>query len=577
MGRMSQGRIQIAIASEADRETIYRMRHEVYAVELGQHAAHAQARLTDACDGNNVYLVAHVGTRIAGFVSLTLPGARYSVDKYLSRETLPFPVTDALYEARLLTVRGGDRGSRIAGLLAYAAFRMIEERGGTRVMAIGRQALKPLYRKIGLRFLGIPIQSGAVAYELMSESVDVLRARLEPRMSFFRRLRRGIEWDLPFPFEIEKACAHGGAFFEAVGDTFETLERRHCIVNADVLDAWFPPAPGVLSALRNHLPWLLQTSPPADGAGLIQTIASVRGVPPECLALGAGSSALIYLALRHWLSPGSRVLLPDPTYGEYAHVLERVIGCRTDRLALSSADDYCLDLGRLRARLRRAADHHDAYNLVVLVNPNNPTGQHLSRLDLEDLLTGVPPETRVWVDEAYGDYVGRGASLEAFAARSPNVVVCKSLSKGYALSGVRAAYLCGPPPLMGELRFLSPPWGVSLPAQVAAVAALRDLAYYGRRYEETAALRDELTAQLRQAVPAVTVHTGPVNWVLCRLPFPGPDAATVVARCRARNVFLRDAASISPRLGAHTLRAAVKDSEGNRRIVAALASALAEP
>src|SRR5262249_62247408 len=63
-------------------------------------------------------------------------------------------------------------------------------------------------------------------------------------------------------------CYHGGAFFEAIGEEFETLERRHDIVPADVLDAWFPPAPAVLEALREHLDWLVRTSPPTHRTGL---------------------------------------------------------------------------------------------------------------------------------------------------------------------------------------------------------------------------------------------------------------------------------------------------------------------
>ena len=60
--------------------------------------------------------------------------------------------------------------------------------------------------------------------------------------------------------------------------------------------------------------------------------------------------------------------------------------------------------------------------------------------------------TRVWIDEAYIDYVGAKESLERLAASLPNVIVCKSLSKGYALSGARAAYLCGAPQTLAELK-----------------------------------------------------------------------------------------------------------------------------
>ena len=560
----------MAVAADADREEIFRLRHAVYAEELGQHPPAAAGRLTDALDDTNLYITARRNGLLRGFVSVTPPGGSYSLDKYLPRRDWPLPATAALYEVRLLTVRGADRGGRLAALLMYAALRWVESQGGTQIMALGRRALKPLYARVGLSFSGLPLRAGAVDYELMSAPTAQIRAALAALSPLLTRLHRDVRWELPCAFDAP--CTHGGAFWEAVGDTFQALERREDVVSADVLDAWFPPAPGVLAALQGHLPWLLQTSPPAGGAGLTRTIAAVRGVPPDSLCLGAGSSALIYLALPRWLSSRSRVLLPDPIYGEYAHILEQVIGCRIERLATDRADGFRLSPDRLRQACRKYRP-----SLVILVNPNNPTGDFLPQAPLQDALADLPPETRVWVDEAYIDYLGPGHSLEAFAAQSRSVVVCKSLSKGYALSGVRAAYLCGPPPLMRDLRRFSPPWNVSLPAQVAAVAALRDPDYYARRYAETAALRDALAARLRARFPDWDVRPGPAHWLLCHLPPSGPDAAAVAARCRTQNVFVREAASISPRLGPHALRVAVKDAAANARIEAALAAALARP
>src|SRR4051812_8842245 len=109
-------------------------------------------------------------------------------------------------------------------------------------------------------------------------------------------------------------CYHGGASFGAIGVRFDDLGRRRGVINADVLDAWFDPAPGVLGALREHLPWLLRSSPPAGSEGLLAEVAEARGLPQECLVAGAGSSALIYLALRRWLSPRSRALIVEPSY-----------------------------------------------------------------------------------------------------------------------------------------------------------------------------------------------------------------------------------------------------------------------
>lgn len=378
----------------------------------------------------------------------------------------------------------------------------------------------------------------------------------------------GIEGKLNMPFFEDETCAHGGAFFEAIGETFHTLHRSMQVVNADVLDAWFLLAPGAVQAVQEYLPWLLKTSPPTGSEGLVQKIAQTRGVPIDSLAIGAGSSSLIYLAFREWLNPQSRVLLLDPTYGEYAHVLEQVIGCKPERFLLSSFDGFRVDTDALLARMEQA--HFD---LVVLVNPNNPTGQLIPRRVLEPLLAQVPPQTRLWVDEAYIDYVDGAESVETLAASSDNILVCKSLSKGYALSGARAAYLCGPLPLVRRLRHPTPPWAVGLPTQVAAVAALHDPAYYHRGYRETAALRSALVSNLRQAIPSLRIIEGVANFILCFLSPEGPDAATVIARCRLHDIFLRDVGSMGRTLGDHALRIAVKDSDSNRRIAEALAAA----
>ena len=197
-----------------------------------------------------------------------------------------------------------------------------------------------------------------------------------------------VDWRLSFPFRRPAPCFHGGAFFEAIGPKFDQLERRHDIINADVLDAWFPPSPKVLAALQDHLPWLLRTSPPTACEGLVEAIAHARGVAPANILPGGGSSDLIFRALRHWLTPASHALILDPTYGEYAHVLEQVIGCTVDRLPLSPRDDFAVDLDRLEAAMG------DGYDLVVLVNPNSPTGRHLSRTELQTVIAAAPPTTK---------------------------------------------------------------------------------------------------------------------------------------------------------------------------------------
>ena len=145
--------------------------------------------------------------------------------------------------------------------------------------------------------------------------------------------------------------------------------------------------PEVLDALRGHLDWIVRTSPPTHCEGMVAAIAEARGVPGECIAPGAGSSELIFTAFRNWLTGDSRVLILDPTYGEYPFVLELIVGCRVDRLPLCREQNYDPDLEALTSKLR------DGYDLVVLVNPNSPTGRHVRAAPLRVALHQAPGRT----------------------------------------------------------------------------------------------------------------------------------------------------------------------------------------
>jgi histidinol-phosphate/aromatic aminotransferase/cobyric acid decarboxylase-like protein len=553
-------RCSVEVAGNPEREEIYQIRHEVYAGELGQHPLNTAKRLCDSLDEGNVYLVAKAAGKMVGFISITPPELpRYSIDKYFNRETLPFPVDENLYEVRLLTVLRAHRGSELAMLLMYAAFRWVESHGGQGLVAIGRREILDLYLKVGLKPAGKITHCGLVTYDLLYAPVSEIREKLHQFRGLLARMEGKTDWQLDFSFQKPATCFHGGDFFKAVGERFETLERRETIINSDVLDAWFPPSPRVLTALREHLDWLVKTSPPTACEGLIAEVARARGVKPFNILPGAGSSDLIFRALPHWLSPSSHVLILDPTYGEYAHALEQVIGATVDRLVLSPKTNYEVDLERLQNALR------DGYDLVVLVNPNSPTGRHIPRRALEAVLRSAPQKTRVWVDETYVDYAGPDESLERFAAQSENVIVCKSMSKVYALSGLRVAYLCAGAHQIEALRAITPPWVVGLPAQLAGSEALKDPVYYAARYAETKVLREHLGEQLKAL--GWEVIPGIANFLLTHLPENGVSAEPLIQECRRRGLFLRNAGLMGSQMGSRAIRVAVKDAATNARIV----------
>ena len=571
----SPGRLRIRAGDERDRPELYCLRHAIYASELGQHPENDEGRLTDPVDDYNVYLVAERGDGIEGFISITPPPLetgrsehpRYSIEKYVRRDDLPFPFDDGVFEIRLLTVPKSLRTPKVALLLMYAALRWVEAHDGTRIVAMGRRQLMTSYRRLGLDPLGIEVQSGAVTFELMHATTQSLRDHLSRYSGRLQRLAADVDWELDLPLAPPAGCYHGGAFFDSIGPRFDDLDRRHRVINADVLDAWYDPSPRVLEALVEHLPWLLRTSPPTECEGLVAAIAEARGVEPACILPGAGSSDLIYLAFRNWLTPESRALIVDPSYGEYAHVLEQMIGCRVDRLSLSRRENYDLDPNQLEWTLA------NGYDLVVLVNPNSPTGRYLPSREVERLLDSAPSSTWFWIDETYIEYVGAEHSLERLATRTKNLVVCKSMSKTYALSGARVGYLCGPSDLISEARAWNPPWAVSLPGQVAGVAALSDPEHYRRCHQETHRLRKALADRL-QLTCGLDVIPGVANFLLCHLPPDGTDAAHLVRLCRHRGLFIRDASTMGSVLGRYAVRVAVKDQDTNHRMIEILSEQL---
>ena len=558
-------KFSICFAEEHDRDFIYRMRHEIYASELGQHAKNTEGRLTDNLDAINVYIVAKVGEEVAGFVSVTPPNeVGYSIDKYFRRDELPFRFDQKLYETRILTVSKSWRNTRVAALLMYAALRYIQSVGGKTVVGIGRLEVLEMYKYAGFRSLQKQVCAGRVAFELIVADVEDDRSQFMPLVA---NLEKHADWNLNgVSFHKTDLVYHGGAFFEAIGEEFDCLERKDDVISADVLDAWFDPAPRVINALREHLPWALRTSPPTGCKGMQRVIARSQGVHEGNILPGAGSSDLIFLALRHWLNSQSRVLILDPMYGEYAHVLEKITGCHVERLNLAPHKNYTVRPQELRTQFQHG------YDWVILVNPNSPTGQHIQRDILEDILQAAPSSTSFWIDETYVEYAGSQQSLERFAVDSTNVLICKSMSKVYALSGVRCAYLCGPVPMIAELRPLSPPWAVSLPGQIAACEALRSISYYEEKWQETHKLREQLSLQLQElgwnVVPSCT------NFLLCHLPVNQPTAVDLVKACRRRNLFLRDVSSMGKCFDQRTLRIAVKDKETNTRMLEIIREAL---
>lgn len=359
---------------------------------------------------------------------------------------------------------------------------------------------------------------------------------------------------------MSKFAVHGGDFFEAIGVRLDHLERRSEVVNADVLDAWYPPSPKVIAAIREHLDWLVSASPPTHAEGLREIVAESRGVDASSVLLSPGSSPLIFQLIPK-LFTRKRVGLLDPTYGEYRHVLERC-QARVEALPLAGPE--------FRPSIEVLASFARGLEGLVLVNPNSPTGVALALREVEALLHDLPKDFPVWIDETYIDFLGEGESAERLVMAHPNLLILKSMSKFYALSGLRVGYAVARPELVDAEEEEIAPWSLGIIAQLGAAEALRDSAYYQDKVRETHQLRQEFEAGLAGAGLIVTPSSS--NFVLARL--PGKGVAKLCEFAKSKGIFLRNCDSLSERFDDDYVRVAVKPREVQGKILSTTAQFL---
>ena len=218
---------------------------------------------------------------------------------------------------------------------------------------------------------------------------------------------------------------------------------------------------------------------------------------------------------------------------------------------------------------------HDA---VIFVNPNSPTGVYCE--EMSDIVRRIQDESEtptrckmIWVDETYIDYMPDAQSLEPMVETTPSLIVCKSMSKCYALSGLRVAYAVGQK--MNELRRFIPPWSVSLPGQLAAVAALRNPAYYRQQYDIIHQQREELSLLLDEE--KFTVLPGVANFILTFLPeHTHHTSSSFIEACKEKGVFIRDAQNMGVTLTNKAVRFAIRSQKENARILQCVKEVLSE-
>ena len=316
----------------------------------------------------------------------------------------------------------------------------------------------------------------------------------------------------------------------------------------------FPPQESVVEAITRAVAGV-NRYPEMTGETLTQALARRWGVEAEQVVVGNGSVALIQHLLDAVCRPGDEVVIPWRSFEAYP-ICVAVAGARAVRVPLTpdARHDVPAMLAAITPRTR----------VVMACTPNNPTGTILTAGELAELVAGVPRHVVVLVDEAYLDFVTDPEAGDALTllAGAPNLVVSRTFSKAHALAGMRVGYLICEPGLAAAIRSVSTPFGVNLPAQAAAVAALgqAQLARTAERSAAIAAERDRVVDALRTQGWEVPEAQGNFFWLGV-----GAETTALAEHFRTAGILVRPFAG-------EGVRVSIGTTSDNERVLAAAAA-----
>lgn len=298
---------------------------------------------------------------------------------------------------------------------------------------------------------------------------------------------------------------------------------------------------------------------------LRKVIAEVHGIEQDSILVGNGSTELIYL-IPQALRP-QNVLIPAPTFSEYERAVVRAQGTehRTQikYLILKEEDDFEINADEFISAMRG----DDSIDMGFLCNPNNPTGGLLKRDKvLEVAETAKMVRCLLIVDEAFIDFCPEDSVISE-VQNNPYLIVLRSMTKFYALAGLRVGYGVFHSSLIKKLREFKEPWTVNSLAQEAAIAALGDSIYVNETLKLITNEKRFLESGFREA--GIEFFPSDANFYLLKI----NDNRRIKLRLRQKGIIVRDCSNFYG-LGDSYIRVAVKNRRDNALLLEVLKDSL---
>ncbi|MDP2277901.1 MAG: threonine-phosphate decarboxylase CobD [Nitrospirota bacterium] len=361
---------------------------------------------------------------------------------------------------------------------------------------------------------------------------------------------------------------HGGNIY-ALSEKLRLNEKNIIDFSASINPLGIPES--VNSAIKDNIKYLYNYPDP-DAKRLRSQLAKHHKINPESIICGNGSTEMIYLVARA-LRP-ERVLIPAPTFSEYERACRISYELRVMSYELREDNNYDIVTNDFIAHMKgdinsklQTPNSKLKCDMAFLCNPNNPTGRVLKKADVIKIADASRKlKCYLVVDEAFIDFVPEESVIKE-VEKNPYLIVLRSLTKFYALSGLRIGYGVFPLNITETIKEHKEPWTVNTLAQTVGTAAFNDIAYKKKTFRVIKQEKDFMEKEFKRL--EISYIPSQANYYLLRI----NHAKEIISALRNKGILVRDCSNFKG-LDGEYIRIAVKSRKDNMRLLKELSNFL---
>lgn len=350
---------------------------------------------------------------------------------------------------------------------------------------------------------------------------------------------------------------HGGNI-RAIVDKYKIQEHKIIDFSSNVNPLGISPR--INTAIMRGIN-LLKQYPDPHCTSARQALSEYWGIGADNFLLGNGSNELIYLLPR--ALGCSRVLTCQPAFSEY-ELSAKAAGAKTYFLFSREKDDFCIDVEKLAAYVPKV-------DLLILCNPNNPTGNLLHKHSLLNVAEACKKnKTYLLIDEVFMDFVDNESKLSLLreAAKTKYLLILRSFTKFFCLPGLRVGYLVTAKETVKRIIPFQPSWSVNSLAQQVVAQSLRDRSFINRTKKYLKKERDFLFNNLT-GIKAIRAYYPSANFIFCKILNKKINSKKLLLRLIKSGIVIRDCSNFRG-LNRTFFRIAVKSRKDNHFLIESL-------